>query len=532
MSSQWQNLRIKATQPFILARGLKEFFREPVSLKRAEGGIQNALASREERFLELVRTQIYGWPANPYLKLLRFAGCAFSDLEALVREHGLEPSLGKLAREGVYFTADEFKGKKEAVRGRQSFQVSPKDFDSPTPTVGFISQSSGTTNRPVPAIVSLDRLALQALGSAVSFHAHNLLAADHAVYDAVLPGSGGVSYLLGLAKLGIRTDRWFARKVPVNIWLQRQYHYAVTALIVLMGKCFGPGFPRPELIAAENVDPIVRWVAARKGEGQTRCVRVSASNGVRIARRASEMGISLEGAKLIVGGEPLTDSKREVIARVGAAAIPQYSSAEGGIMANGCAYPAYTDEMHVNQYMHAVISRPGGLTEDSAIHPLLWTTVHPFAARLHLNVENGDYATLEKRDCGCALEKVGFTLHLHGLRSYEKFTTEGMNYFYGNLFQLLESTLPSEFGGDPGDYQLVEEEDSAGQTRITLRIDPQVGEVEEQRVLSRLRQELAQGSPANAFQARIWEDAGTLRVKREKPYATPRGKILPLQIRR
>jgi hypothetical protein len=32
--------------------------------------------------------------------------------------------------------------------------------------------------------------------------------------------------------------------------------------------------------------------------------------------------------------------------------------------------------------------------------------------------------------------------------------------------------------------------------------------------------------------SRIWQDAGTLRIKREIPYVSPRGKILPLHIPR
>jgi hypothetical protein len=146
-------------------------------------------------------------------------------------------------------------------------------------------------------------------------------------------------------------------------------------------------------------------------------------------------------------------------------------------------------------------------------------------------VESGDYATLERRECGCAFEKVGFSLHLHHIRSYEKFTSEGMNYFYGDLFEFMEKTLPSEFGGGPGDYQLVEEEDENGQTRITLRVHPQVGAIDQEKLLSRLEEELVKG-PGGNFQTKVWRNAGTLRVKREAPHASPRGKILPLHIAR
>ena len=133
----------------------------------------------------------------------------------------------------------------------------------------------------------------------------------------------------------------------------------------------------------------------------------------------------------------------------------------------------YRDEVHVNQHMLAVISNPrlllrirhhsSGIADDLAFR----------GAPVLLNVENGDYVTLGERDCRCALEKVGLSLHLHQIRSFEKFTSEGMNYFYGDLFEILEKTFPSEFGGGPGDYQLVEEEDGNGQTRLTLVVHPE-----------------------------------------------------------
>jgi hypothetical protein len=149
---------------------------------------------------------------------------------------------------------------------------------------------------------------------------------------------------------------------------------------------------------------------------------------------------------------------------------------------------------------------------------------------LFLNVENGDYATLDRRDCGCALEKVGFKLHLHHVRSYEKFTSEGMNFFYGDLYELFEKAFPREFGGGPGDYQLVEEEDGNSQTRLTLVVHPAVGHLDEGKILVRLRAALADGSRTNRFTTWIWQDAGTFRIRREAPHMSARGKVLPLHI--
>jgi hypothetical protein len=106
-----------------------------------------------------------------------------------------------------------------------------------------------------------------------------------------------------------------------------------------------------------------------------------------------------------------------------------------------------------------------------------------------------------------------------------------MNYFYGDLFELLERVLPAEFGGGPGDYQLLEEEDKTSQTRLSLLVHPAVPKLNEDKLLSRLQQGLEENSNGNRFMPKVWQDAGILRIRREIPYSSPRGKILPLHIR-
>jgi hypothetical protein len=100
-----------------------------------------------------------------------------------------------------------------------------------------------------------------------------------------------------------------------------------------------------------------------------------------------------------------------------------------------------------------------------------------------------------------------------------------MNYNYMDLHELVEKDFPAEFGGGLGDYQLREEEDESGQTRITLIVDPAVGAVNEAALLRRLDNALGSG-----WHKRFWRDAGTLRVAREAPHSGARGKILPLHI--
>jgi hypothetical protein len=529
-ASQLRSDLRKVKSTLSLTAALPKFFRDQVTVARAQEEIKRALENRGNNFLDLVRTSIYECPRSPYLQLLKFAGCEFSDLRSYVHRHGLEEALRKLATEGVYLTSDEFKGKKDVVRGGLSFRVYPGDFEFSVSRPEFYVQSSGTKNKPVRSSTSLDWLSLRAFVTAVFSSAHDLYSYSHALYDAILPASS-VNHLLTNAKIGVGTDRWFARNMPVNNKLEGSYHRLATYLIVLMGKCFAPSFPGPQFLDLQDVRPIVRWIVERKRKGKNCYIITVASSAARIARMAWELGISLDGTKFNVAGEPFTEAKEKAIKKVGATITSRYSYGGGIPVGYGCARPIHRDEVHVNQHLLAVISHPKPVSQfETQIHPLLLTTLHSAAPRLLLNVENGDYVMLDERDCGCALGKVGLTLHLHHVRSYEKFTSEGMNYFYGDLFDFIERALPSEFGGGPGDYQLIEEEDSSGQTRLTLVIHPEVGDLDEGKALARLRTAFSNGSRGNRFMTGVWENAGTLRVKRQTPYVSPRGKMLPLHI--
>jgi hypothetical protein len=531
LKSDFARINPKAMAGFF--RDLKDFLRHPITVEQAEQEVKRRIASRAERFLSLVETQVFSRPDGAYRKLFTMAGCELGDLRDHARRYGLENTLERLAREGVYLTPDEFKGKRDVTRGPTSFRVGPSDLDNVT-TEGsrsLLLQTSGTNNRPRQYALSLAALASRPFVTCLLLAAHDLFSHSHAVYDAILPSNGGVRELLFYCRLGLRAERWFARRVPARTWLGARLNEAMTYLIVFGGNRFGPGFPRPEFIEPHNVQPILDWIVENRRRGKACCIRSTASNAAAIARSAWEKGISLEGTKFRVSGEPFTEAKRDAIERVGARAIPAYGF-EGGGIGHGCVNPAYIDDLHVDTSRLALISRPEPLEIAPAIHPLLVTTLDDSDPRFYLNVDLGDYAELEERACGCALEKFGLTRHIHHIRSYEKFTTEGMNYFYGDLFEFLERTLPSEFGGGPGDYQLVEEEEANGQTRLTLVIHPRVGAVSEEKALARLLEALGHGSRGNDFQSKIWQTAGTLKIRRRIPFASARGKILPLHASR
>ena len=515
------------------ARALRDFFRRTFSVAEAENEIRRAMDLREGNFLELARTRIYAQPASPYLRLLRHAGIEFSDLQTLVRRHGLEDSLTHLAAAGVCLSAAEFKGKTDVVRGSLTFRVSRTDVARPDRAPGLSVQSSGTSNQPQTGHVALDWLGIWSFAKGVFLSAHDLLSSSHAVYDAMLPAPAAMYSLLHNARMGVATQRWFAQRMPYNNWITDAEMLWSTHLIVLMGKRYGPGFPRPEFLPLREFAPVLDWIGRERRRGKTCCVDITASNAVRLAQAAWQRGMSLEGTTVILHGEPYTEAKREIIHGAGARSTTRYSFSVGMNVGLGCPHALHDDEIHVNQYMLAVISHPTPLSGDGPpVHPLLFTTLYPQAALLHLNVENGDYATLEHRQCGCALERAGLGLHLHRVRSYEKFTAEGWTYPLWGIYELMEKTLPSEFGGMPGDYQLLEEEDAGGLTRLTLRVDPRVGELDEAKLRARLEEMFVQDQLGNRSVAEAWKGAHTFKVERVAPLASPRGKILPLQILR
>jgi hypothetical protein len=149
-----------------------------------------------------------------------------------------------------------------------------------------------------------------------------------------------------------------------------------------------------------------------------------------------------------------------------------------------------------------------------------------------VNVELGDYGVLEDRACGCPFDRLGFLQHVHTIRSYEKLTSEGMQFVGTELLELIEEVLPARFGGAPTDYQLVEE-DEGGVSKVSLVVSPRVGAIDEERMITTALDVLGfspRGRAGNRVMAELWRDARTLRVIRREPHATRAAKILPLHV--
>jgi len=100
------------------------------------------------------------------------------------------------------------------------------------------------------------------------------------------------------------------------------------------------------------------------------------------------------------------------------------------------------------------------------------------------------------------------------------------------MVHILEEVLPARFGGTPLDYQLLEEEDEQGFTRLSLLVSPTLGRLDEKAVIEAILEALSQSSVASDLARAHWIKAKTFRVKQQQPVWTARGKMMPLHLAR
>jgi hypothetical protein len=261
---------------------------------------------------------------------------------------------------------------------------------------------------------------------------------------------------------------------------------------------------------------------------------------VRLSVAAREAGVRLDGLTFCLQSEPLTGARHDHITAAGAGRVVHYTSIEMSGIASSCAASSQADDLHVFTDRYAVIERERPLIADAAgrggdgatVQALLLTTLTPDIATVSFNTEPGDHARMERRPCDCALGALGLTTHVSEVRSFEKLSAEGVSFVRSNVLQVLEEVLPATFGGSSLDYQLVEEEATASNTSLVLRIHPAVGALDEGCVRETLLRSLATGGTVDANHAKLLRLAGSVTISRQPPVATPAGKVLPLQLAR
>ncbi len=490
----------------------------------AAGGVEelltDRLAHRERNFLRSAELLIFGNPRSPYRPLLELEGYDFPKLRALVLTRGLDAALDRLREDGVYVRVQEFKGLEPVVRRGRTLRFEPADFANPLERGVLDTQSSGSRGRAMQTEISLQNLLDEVRLRRWVLEPYGLWGREIVLWMTYL---SGLEYTTQYTIMGHPPLRWFS--------LSGSGDRATTLVTKAARLVTGLPVPHPEFMPAERVLDVARFISqASRARGLL--VHAFVSPALRIILAAEEAGIRLGDVVFVVGGEPLTPLKRWQFEQRGFRVLPQFAFSEFGRAAWACPAGRESDDLHVLTDRVAVRQYPRVVDcKGAGIPAYLFTSLLTHTRRVMLNVETGDYGGLEVRSCGCFLERTGFSLHMHTIRSFEKLTAEGMTFMGPSLITLLEEVLPHAFGGDSRHYQLVEAENAQGFTRLYLLVSPQVGKIDEEALQRVVLREIGERhiTPGTGRLIRqIWEDAGTVQVLRREPLPTATGKILHL----
>lgn len=510
------------------AWALPGFVRATLTPEEARRRVERQLCERADTFLALLARGVYGNPRSPYRALLGASGAELGDVATLVRAEGLETALSTLRDAGVYVTLDEFKGRRPLERLGVSLPADHLHFDNPLQARHFRAATGGSRGVRRRVSVDLDLLQHEAAYHSLFRTTFALWDRPFALWRVIPPSASGVNNALRQVKVGQPVAAWF-NPYRAGMNLESLKFSLFTVYTVRAGRVCGARLQSPDYCPPEQAARVATWLAERKSEGLPAVLDTQAALGVRVCAAAEKAGLDIAGTFFRIGGEPYTDGKAEIFARVGCRAVCHYTMAETGRIGVACGEPRAVDDVHFLSDKLAVLQRVKTLEPvGTSVAALSYTTLLPSASKLMLNVESDDYGVLEPRVCGCPFGELGLSLHLHGIRSYEKLTSEGNHFLGADLITLIDEVLPERFGGDPTDYQLAEEETS-GLPKVSVVVRPGLGPVEDAEVVSTVL-DFLRSNPRNRLMADVWAAGDTLRVVRREPYMTSAAKILPLHI--
>jgi hypothetical protein len=520
---------VSAASPAELARALRflialpGMLRHPLTAAEARATLRRRLERRDATFVSFARRAVFDVADSPYRRLFAAAGCEHGDLERLVRSDGIEATLERLARHGVFLTLDEAKGRCPVVRGSLTFTIDPRRLANPLTASHLVYRTSGSRGAGTIVSANVGYFRDRAVNVGLCLDARGGGRWRHALW--VVPGGAALGVLLHHAALGLPPVAWFSQIDPESPALDRRYAWSA-GLLRWTSRAAGIRLPRPVWAPIDRPQAVARWMRRCIDEGEVPHLITFPSSAAAVAGAAVEAGIGLAGARMSIGGEPITGARLAAVRAAGAEAVPHYGTSESGRIGDGCLAPATWDDIHVFHDLHAVVAADASPEGALAASSLLVTALSPTAPVVMINVSLGDEAELVRRRCGCPLDALGWTTHLQGIRSREKLTAGGMNLSDVDAIAILEEVLPARFGGDATDYQLLEQEDASGRPRLVLVVSPRVGEVSHEAVASVFLERIGAGAGVERITGLLWHDAGVISVERRLPIVGSSGKVL------
>jgi hypothetical protein len=509
------------------ALGLRSYLRNTASLEEVKTTILKQLANREANFIKILEINVFDYPQSPYLPLFKAAQITYADVEKMVAEQGLETTLEELYDAGVYITFEEFKGRVPIKRGAVEFHAKDSDFDSPNLTPILYGRSGGSTGQSTRSKMDLDHVAQASRHMALGYSVHDIFGIPMMVWQGLLPNSSSVTVPLNRAYVGHYVERWFSplRRNDANVgW----YYTLLTYLMIIMSRFHGLKYPFPEYTPLDDPLPIAKALAEAVQRANRACIEATVSKCVRISVVANQHGIDLTGVTFYGTSEPATPAKVETIKSSGAKFAIHYSSTESSTIGLACKNPTSVDDVHFMRNNLAMIQRPKKVF-DQTVDAFHFTTLLPTNPKVMINIQFDDFGIVEERDCGCPFYEMGFTTHIRQMSSFRKLTGEGVTLVGSDMIHILEHVLPTQFGGSLLDYQLVEEENEQGFTKLMLYVDPSVPIKDEEVLLEAFLDAMKQSAPSVRLAQAEYRTGDVVTIRREKPFVTNRGKYFPIR---
>ena len=497
---------------FKVALGFLPYLRRPLLRDQAIREIKLRIENREKRFLEACKKLIYDNPQSPYRKLLSSAGCSYSDLEKSIRSSGLEACLETLRDHGVYLTREEFKSQIPICRNGLTIDTGESDFDNPLLLPeGIRASTSGTTSTPTRMLYDWAFISEESANEMLLYETHGLSNAPSAFWLPSLPSISGIHNLLIHLRFRKPPDKWFSQLQP-DFKSRTKMQYVVRCSQIL-----GTKVPKPEFIEMSSADRIAIWIEKQLKEKGVCIVKTFASSAIRIVQAAIEKGIDISGCTMFTGGEALTDRRFKYLQSAGVKAFARFVATESGLIAGGCNHADEGDSMHVYTDRMALIQRERPAASDNkCVKALLFTTLSENTPKVLLNTELGDHGILRQRACDCLFGNTGMNLHVSQVRSFDKFTYEGMS-LPGSVLDEVIAELIQGVGGAPDDYQYIESQNEDGLVKLMIKISPHVKIPDEKYFANAILNNLRSKGPAANIASHFWKQADTLQIIREKP---------------
>ena len=500
-----------------------------MSPEEARAIVRERLQQREANFIASLEQGVFGNPRSPFRPMLEIAGCELGDLVRSVRERGLNPTLETLRAAGVYVTFEEFKGRQPIVRGGREIPAGPGDFDNPDHSRYFAVSTGGSSGAGRRVTMDLTHLRARLPHRILPQHFAGTLGLPAASWSD-LPPAGGLTGMLMSGPIRGYPHRWFSATRRNREGVPMRFRLA-TDVALTFARLSGAKVNWPEYLPFDQAVVLARWARDRIKDSGGCTMHGSVSRILRVAIAAQEEGIDLTGATLRGGGEPPTAAKVAQITKTGAKFYSSYAYTEVGSVGTCCLNTTEPNDQHFLRDHLAMIQSPRKVPGfDIEVSAFCFTTLLRTAPKLLINAESDDYGVVDTRPCGCPWEELGLPEHIREIRSFRKLTGEGVTLVGSDVERILEEVLPARFGGSPLDYQLLEEEDEQGFTRINLLVAPSVSLPDEESAITVFLDALRDIGANGDTSRNKWRQAGTLRVRREKPRLTSRGKLMPLQL--